>query len=211
MPRYLALETSSPRLSLALGDNHRVLATHESALAWRHAEILFIELRKLLNRVKWRITDLNGVVVCVGPGSFTGIRIGLAVARTLGQTLRIPVVGITSLEAIAVQAPPQFKWLCPRLDGLQGKIFTGLFKRAPTGVIAIEPGIRTEETSWLAKVRKKVGSTAIWVSSTDAEKPRAATLLRIAPSRLAKAGRTSYRRVLPFYIRDASAVERLHA
>jgi len=83
--RLLALETSSPRLSLAAGTFEKVLATYEGPMQWRHAESLFEGLEKLLGDLNWPVRSLGGVAVSVGPGSFTGIRIGLAAARTLGQ------------------------------------------------------------------------------------------------------------------------------
>ena len=104
--RYLAIETSSPRLSLAAADEHRVVATYESALKWRHAESLFDGMQDVLRRARWKVQDLTGVAVCIGPGSFTGIRIGLAAARALGQTLKIPVIGLSSLEIMANGTTP---------------------------------------------------------------------------------------------------------
>src|SRR5262245_664005 len=99
--RYLAIETSSPRLSLAVGNEESVLAAYQGRHDWRHAENIFRTTEKILTRVGWPIKTLTGVAVSVGPGSFTGIRIGLAAARALGQALRIPVTGTSSLEIMA--------------------------------------------------------------------------------------------------------------
>lgn len=104
MTRYLAIETSSPRLSLAIGDEFKIMDAHQGPEDWRHAESLFEGTQKLLSRAGWSIQSLTGVAVSVGPGSFTGIRIGLAVARALGQSLAIPVVGVSALEILAAGA-----------------------------------------------------------------------------------------------------------
>ena len=114
--RYLAIETSSPRLSLALGDGQRVLAAYTGRHDWRHAESLFKGIETLLKRKRWPIQTLSGVAVSVGPGSFTGIRIGLAAARALGQGLGIPVVGVSSLEILAAGAKTKARWLVPQID-----------------------------------------------------------------------------------------------
>src|SRR5437016_4037088 len=98
--RLLAIETSSPRLSLAVGTENKVLKDYQGPLQWRHAESLFAAMKKLLAAVRWPVQTLTGVVVSTGPGSFTGIRIGLAAARALGQGLKIPVAGVSSLETL---------------------------------------------------------------------------------------------------------------
>src|SRR5262245_4612994 len=124
MNRYLAIETSSPRLSLALGDDHKVLRTYTGAHDWRHAESLFDGIAQLLRRQKWTLQSLTGAAVSVGPGSFTGIRIGLACARALGQGLHVPVVGVSSLEVMAAGAKSRAEWLVPQIDALRGQIFS---------------------------------------------------------------------------------------
>jgi tRNA threonylcarbamoyl adenosine modification protein YeaZ len=78
-----------------------VLAAYTGPHDWRHAESLFEGIEKLLIRAHWPIQSLTGVAVSIGPGSFTGIRIGLAAARVLGQALKIPVVGVSSLKVMA--------------------------------------------------------------------------------------------------------------
>src|SRR6188472_2623900 len=119
--RILAIETSSPRLSLAVGTAAGVIKYFEGPLEWRHADSLFDGMKNLLAQVRWPIQSLTGVLVSTGPGSFTGIRIGIAAARALGQGLRIPVVGISSLPAIAANALRPGNRVCATLDALRGE------------------------------------------------------------------------------------------
>ncbi len=107
----------------------RFLASHTGSENWRHAESLFEGIEKLLNRAKWPIQSLSGIAVSVGPGSFTGIRIGLAAARALGQSLHIPVVGVSAFEIMAAGATTKADVLSPQIDALRGQIFTALFER----------------------------------------------------------------------------------
>jgi tRNA threonylcarbamoyladenosine biosynthesis protein TsaB len=230
--RLLAIETSSPRLSLAAGNSHRVLKTYQGPLQWRHAETLFAGLKRLFARVRWPVQSLTGVVVSVGPGSFTGIRIGLAVARALGQALRIPVAGVPSLEAIGFAAARPGERVCVCLDALRGEVFTGLYEREPNGRFW---RLRREIRQPLARLLKDLQvllrqKTPIIVTG-DALKtyyrqfhqglprlltraattdgyPRADALLMLGAPRLKSKGPESFRQALPLYLRSAAAQER---
>lgn len=226
--RYLAIETSSPRLSLAIGDEHKALAAFKGPLQWRHAETLFQGMQKLLSRRRWSPTSLTGVAVSIGPGSFTGIRIGLAAARALGQALKTPVVGVSSLEIMAVgaagsrfQAPGHsprayslepraaYRWFCPMIVALRGQVFSALFRRKESGGLErIFAETMTPAVEWLRKVKARVRNQSLWISPLQGCYPDAGTLLDLARPRLAKAGPESYKNVLPLYIRRAAAEER---
>ena len=164
--RYLAIETSSPRLSLAIGDATKSLASYTGAHDWRHAESLFEGIKTLLRRARWTIQSLTGVGVSVGPGSFTGIRIGLAVARALGQALRIPVVGVSSLEIMATGAKTRAEWLSPQVDALRGNVFPGLYQRCGSGSLRrVIAEMMVPLQKWPQQVRKKTGTAeSLWIS-----------------------------------------------
>lgn len=102
----LAIDTAAPRLQLALlsGD---LVDTVIDDIAKGHAEILFARIAALLGRNGLAYRDLTRIAVTTGPGSFTGLRIGLAAARGLGLALAIPVIGVPSLLGISLSAPAQ--------------------------------------------------------------------------------------------------------
>jgi tRNA threonylcarbamoyladenosine biosynthesis protein TsaB len=207
--RYLAIETSSPRLSLAIGDGTNVLASYTGAHDWRHAESLFEGIATLLKRARWPVQSLTGVAVSIGPGSFTGIRIGLAVARALGQSLRIPVAGVSALEVLAAGARTRAQWLIPQIDALRGHVFTAIYARNGSRSlhpIAFEAMVPLE--GWIKKVRRRAGRKSLWISPLQGCYPDARVLLDLACPKLAKAGPQSYQSVLPLYIRRAAAQER---
>jgi tRNA threonylcarbamoyl adenosine modification protein YeaZ len=207
--RWLAIETSSPRLSLALGDGTHVVKAYTGANDWRHAESLFEGIAKLLRGVHWPIQTLTGVAVTVGPGSFTGIRIGLAAARALGQGLRIPVVGVSALETIAAGAKTRARWRVPQIDALRGQVFSALFERRESSVIhrVISECMDFPEV-WMKHIKRHVGHEPFWISPLKGCYPEAGVLLALARPRLAGKRAASYKSVLPLYIRQASAVER---
>lgn len=103
-PLTLAIDTAAPRLQLALALPDGSTDVLVENIAKGHAEILFDRLAALLARNSVAYPDLERVAVTTGPGSFTGLRIGLAAARGLGLARRIPVLGIPSLLAVSLGA-----------------------------------------------------------------------------------------------------------
>ncbi|MCL2543118.1 MAG: tRNA (adenosine(37)-N6)-threonylcarbamoyltransferase complex dimerization subunit type 1 TsaB [Nocardioidaceae bacterium] len=100
----LALDTSSPTVAVAVHDGTTVLADLRSEQAMRHGEQLAPLIERALGDAGVDRRDLTGIAVGVGPGPFTGLRVGLVTARTLGLVLGIPVHGVCSLDVLAAEA-----------------------------------------------------------------------------------------------------------
>lgn len=126
MSVLLAIDTAAPRLQLALlrGDSADVLCED---MATGQAERLFPALAELLKRNNAAYADLSRIAVTTGPGSFTGLRIGLSAARGLGLALNIPVLGIPSLLALSLGAlcDPVAVLLDARRDEAYFQAFSG--------------------------------------------------------------------------------------
>ena len=103
----LALDTSSPVVTVALasadgaGDGHGVLASSSIDGGLRHGELLAPVIRDVLGEAGMPVTALTRIAVGVGPGPFTGLRVGLVTARTMADLLEIEVVGVCSLDVVA--------------------------------------------------------------------------------------------------------------
>ena len=100
----LAFDTASPTVTVAVHDGTDVVAEQSSAESMRHGEQLAPLIAATLERAGAAPADLTALAVGVGPGPFTGLRVGLVTARTLGHVLEIPTYGICSLDALAVEA-----------------------------------------------------------------------------------------------------------
>ena len=100
----LALDTATPAVTVALADGDRVLAERTTVDARRHGELLAPAVEAVLRDAGVGRTRLDRVAVGVGPGPFTGLRVGLVTARTLGAALRLPVVGVCTLDVLALMA-----------------------------------------------------------------------------------------------------------
>ena len=99
----LAFDTATPAVTVALRGDEGVLAEHTEIDARRHGELLAPGIEKVLADAGCSRTGLTGVAVGVGPGPFTGLRIGLMTARALGDALAIPVHGVCTLDILAAQ------------------------------------------------------------------------------------------------------------
>ncbi len=97
----LAFDTSTPAVTVALHDGAQVLVSHTVVDARRHGELLAPGIARVLADASRSASDLTGIAVGVGPGPFTGLRIGLMTARAMGDALNIPVTGVCTLDVIA--------------------------------------------------------------------------------------------------------------
>jgi len=97
----LAFDTSTPAVTVALHDGTRVLVSHTVVDARRHGELLAPGIAHVLADAGRSASDLTGLAVGVGPGPFTGLRVGLMTARAMGDALRVPVTGVCTLAVIA--------------------------------------------------------------------------------------------------------------
>jgi len=97
----LAFDTATPAVTVALRGDEGVLAEHTEVDARRHGELLAPGIEKVLAEAGRSRADLTGVAVGVGPGPFTGLRVGLVTARALGDALGIPVYGVCTLDVLA--------------------------------------------------------------------------------------------------------------
>jgi len=137
----LALDTASPLCAAALAENGRMLARADDALGKGHSEHLIRQLPALLAQAGRRFSDLDRIGVNIGPGSFTGVRVGVAAARALALALNRPAVGISAFAALKAQAEAALKAAAPlnmgvALNGARGQIYWQYF---PAGRAAEAP------------------------------------------------------------------------
>jgi tRNA threonylcarbamoyl adenosine modification protein YeaZ len=100
----LAFDTATPQVTVALHDGDRVVASYTAGEAMRHGEMLAPGIAAVLADVGAMSQDITAVAVGVGPGPFTGLRVGLVTARTMALALEIPVYGVCSLDILAAEA-----------------------------------------------------------------------------------------------------------
>lgn len=123
----LTIDTSTRAGSLALTRGEEVLEEFFARHPGTHSDWLLPELQKVLERRSCRVDDLAAIAVVVGPGSFTGLRVGLATAKGLAMAAALPMVGVSSLATVAAALPPGSVPVCALLDARKQEVYAGLF------------------------------------------------------------------------------------
>ncbi len=100
----LAFDTATPHVTVALHDGDRVVAEYSSSESMKHGEMLAPGIADVLAQVGAASRDVTAIAVGVGPGPFTGLRVGLVTARTMALALGVPVYGVCSLDILAAEA-----------------------------------------------------------------------------------------------------------
>jgi tRNA threonylcarbamoyladenosine biosynthesis protein TsaB len=132
----LSVNTSTTQYSLAAMKDEVLLGEYILPTGSIRFNNLMPSLDDLLTKVSLSPQDLDGIIVALGPGSFTGIRIGLSVAKGFSESLAIPIIGVPTLEAMASQLPFLKEDICPLIGSRKGEVFTALFRWSAPGQLS---------------------------------------------------------------------------
>ncbi len=124
----LGIDTSSSTCSLALYDGKKVLSDWSVDNGLTHSEKLMPQLEMLLVAAGVDKKDIGGLAVCIGPGSFTGLRIGLASAKSMCYAWSVPVAGVPLPVSLAWNAPLPGVLLSPLIDAQKGEVYQSLYE-----------------------------------------------------------------------------------
>ncbi|GAB3799318.1 tRNA (adenosine(37)-N6)-threonylcarbamoyltransferase complex dimerization subunit type 1 TsaB [Virgibacillus kimchii] len=124
----LAIDTSNQAMGVALLQDNQILGEIVTNIKKNHSVRLMPAIEQMMKEVSIAPEELNKIVVAKGPGSYTGVRIGLTTAKTMAWALNIPVVGVSSLEALSYQARNFNGYICPFFDARRGRVFSGIYK-----------------------------------------------------------------------------------
>jgi tRNA threonylcarbamoyladenosine biosynthesis protein TsaB len=130
----VAIETSTAQTSVAIGSDREIVGS-VSIVGQARQESVTPALEQLLAWTGVRLSQVGGIAVGVGPGLFTGLRVGVETAKTLAQVLTIPIVGITSLDALAFAVRHTHKLIVAVVDGRRGEVFYAIYRALPGGVV----------------------------------------------------------------------------
>lgn len=135
----MSFNTSTLQYGMALMDEEgAVLTEYFFTPRSKNFEGFMPSLDCVLNSCGVAVNDLRAIIVSTGPGSFTGLRVGLAAAKGMCQGLRIPLIGVSSLEAMACQIPYPSYPICAIIDSRKGEVFAGLFTASEeTGLVRL--------------------------------------------------------------------------
>jgi tRNA threonylcarbamoyladenosine biosynthesis protein TsaB len=223
-PRLLLLETSGRAGWAALAEGPHLQDVHRLDEARRHARDLAPAVAALLTRRNWRARDLSAVVVGRGPGSYTGLRVGLMSAKAFAYATGCALLGLDTFACLAAQAPAEINSLEVLADAQQDKVYAQAFARdgatwRPTSTLAI---VRFED--WLAGHDPRSWVTGPGLARWEAHLP--ATVARADPgqreptpevvvqlglTRFLAGERDDVFTLEPLYLRPSSAEEQWQA
>ena len=135
--RVVGIDSSSATASAALIEDSRLIAEHcypgstagLTALKSNHAEILLPLIESVIAQARVTLAQVSGIAVAIGPGSFTGLRIGLSTVKGLAYGWRIPVVGVSTLLAQAARVGDFDGVICVLLDARKNEVYAALFRK----------------------------------------------------------------------------------
>lgn len=134
----LALDTSSTTGSLAVLRDEKVAGVISTLADETHSSRMFRHLEFLLQELSLKLEHFDLFAVSAGPGSFTGLRVGLAAAKGWSEVYKRPVVGVSVLEAIAAQSHSTASVLVPVSDARRGEVYFGVYRRRAKDSLTLE-------------------------------------------------------------------------
>ena len=130
----LGIETSTPQASVAIGSEQGVIASAMVSRGASYNEFLMPAVSFCLEQTGLGFRNLGGIAVSLGPGLFTGMRVGVAAAKALAQTLSVPIVGMASLDLVAYEVRYSPKTICAVLDARRNQVFYAFYRSSPGGI-----------------------------------------------------------------------------
>lgn len=160
MALLLNLETATTVCSASLSEQGRLLALRELDQGFTHAENLHAFIRDILSEANISPGQLNGIAVSKGPGSYTGLRIGVSAAKGLAYALGIPLISLDTLQVMSCGAqslvPDESVFYCPMIDARRMEVYTCVYNTALEQVQPIEAMIVDEESIRVFSNYKKI-------------------------------------------------------
>ena len=154
----LAIDTATDQVSVAIGDAERVHGSVELGGGKRHAETLMPAIDWLCRTTAIDIHEIELIAADVGPGLFTGMRVGLATAVTLATTLHVPTRGVTSLDLLGLAARDTHRHVAALVDARKGQVFYAVFGPTHGGIQRLtEPAVGTVDDA-VAAIDRHAGA-----------------------------------------------------
>lgn len=228
MPKYIAIDASTEACSVALSLENTVSGEFELC-PQSHSIVLLPMIDRLLNKAGVKLTDLDGLIFGRGPGSFTGVRIGVGVAQGLAFSADLPVVGISTLQTMAQQAYEKHQQteVIAAIDARMSEVYAGYYKLNDGGVMTavVEETVLppSELASYLKEHTKggygvgsgwdaypaELSSLKTNQGSPEILFPDASAMLPIASKQFVAGNGVSAEHAQPVYVRDTVSWKKL--
>ena len=137
--KILGIDTSSNASSVAVIEDNKLICEYTVNTKTTHSQKLMPMIENMLSMSEVNIKDIDAIAICIGPGSFTGLRIGMATAKAIAHVNNLPIIGVNSLEILASNMNLCDKKICSILDAQRNQVYTGKYKFENDRVVEIQP------------------------------------------------------------------------
>lgn len=215
--KVLGIDTSTPIGSVGLIEGNDFIAEHTLNITQAHSSRLMPAIDQVLKWGNLTVHDLDACAVGIGPGSFTGVRIGVGTAKSLCYALKKPIIGVSTLEAIAYNLRYAKGIICPILDARRDEVYGAVFhgglklvRKSEDLCVSVEELLNCVESSavfvgdglgrYANAVRERFGADVPLADSTF-NVPRGTNIARIGLERQLRGDSDDYFGLIPNYIR----------
>ena len=171
--RVLAIETATPVQALALLDGENLREHRVQHVRYNHGSSLLQNVDQLLSARKIELPDIDLFAVGLGPGSFTGLRVGLATAKALARSVKKPIVGISSLAALAYAAARinPGATVLTAIDARRREIFGAAYRWTPEGLVSIIDDCAVDPAEFRERVEAELEGPIVLVGDGQSKYP----------------------------------------
>jgi tRNA threonylcarbamoyladenosine biosynthesis protein TsaB len=226
--KILAVDTATTSCSVAVVNHTSICAELTTHKKQTHSKHLMPLIDSVLKSAGFHIGDLDGFAVTVGPGSFTGLRIGIATIKGIASAVDKPAVGVSSLETLAWQCSHRSRLICPLLDARKAEVYGATYRFSEDRLIqqtpacAVGPGAFVREIMepcvfigsgaqlYQKKIQEALGDKAYFVAD-DQNIIRASTIALLSLNRFKINDTVRVTDLIPLYIRKSDAEIRVAA
>jgi tRNA threonylcarbamoyladenosine biosynthesis protein TsaB len=219
----LGIESATAQVGCAIGGHEGVLASAHSARGRRHAESLAPQIEFTLAQARIDISEISAVAVDVGPGLFTGLRVGISTAMATAFGLSVPMIGVSSLDLLAFPVRHTRRLIAATIDARRGELFTAFYRQVPGGVQRVsEPHVVTPDDLYgelqaasteclvvgdgALRYRDMLeGLTKVEIADESLAYPSAASLVALAHARALREEFVQPAEIKPLYLRRPDA------
>lgn len=215
--KILGIDTSTPIGSVGLIEGDDFIAEHTLNITQAHSSRLMPAIDQVLKWGDLAVHDLDACAVGIGPGSFTGVRIGVGTAKSLCYAIKKPIIGVSTLKAIAYNLRYTNGMICPILDARRDEVYGAVFhggatleRRCEDLCVSIDELLKRAEVAavfvgdgldrYAEAVRGKFGADVILADSSF-NVPRGTSIARIGLERLLQGESDDYFGLIPNYVR----------
>lgn len=150
--KILGIDTTTKVLSIGIGDGSKVYE-YNLEVGRNLSSLIVVTIKRIIDTLGWKARDIDYLSCGIGPGSFTGVRVGLSVIKGLGWSLNKPVIGVPTLDILAANAQAGDRYIVPAVDAKRNLIYASVYRNKNGKLIRIRPYMLLSEGDFLKEVK----------------------------------------------------------